>query len=176
MKVYTGIGSQETPGHICYAETKIAEVLYELGYTLRSGAARGSDTAFELGAGEEKEIYLPWKGFANSKSELYLKNLEKVDVAYDIARRLYQNHFHSSASQKLHTRNVYQVLGKQLDDPSEFVICYTEANPDKRRGGTCLGMNLAFELGIPVYNLASTLEMRELEIQLDVDLMEVVYG
>ena len=55
----------------------------------------------------------------------------------------------------LHTRNVYQVLGLDLNTPSEFVVCY--ADVDKHNnviGGTATAVNIAKEVGIPVYNIS----------------------
>ena len=43
------------------------------------------------------------------------------------------------------------ILGNKLDTPVQFVICYT---PDgKNSGGTGLGMMIAEDHGIPVFNL-----------------------
>ena len=48
--LYTGIGSRETPHHILTLMTEIANILDNIGYTLRSGGADGADTAFALGS------------------------------------------------------------------------------------------------------------------------------
>ena len=66
---YTGIGSRDTPDEVLRWFKIYADVLAELGFTLRSGAAPGADAAFEEGCDRvdgKKEIYLPWKGFQNS--------------------------------------------------------------------------------------------------------------
>ena len=55
-KYYAGIGSRKTPKDICELMTRVARYLYFKGYTLRSGAADGADTAFEIGAGQEKLV------------------------------------------------------------------------------------------------------------------------
>lgn len=155
---YAGIGSSKG---VCQSEldmlTLIAKQLNKKGYGLRSGAAPCVDTAFELGAGINKEIFLPWKGFNGSKSQLYLDVLKDVDKASNIATNLY-GEFYKDSHRKLHARNVYQIMGPNLCDPVEFVLAYTYHDPKKRKGGTCLGMNLAYELGIPVYNLYHTFD------------------
>ena len=46
MKKYAGIGSRKVPDDIGELMTKISERLSEKGYSLRSGAAKGSDTFF----------------------------------------------------------------------------------------------------------------------------------
>ena len=55
---YAGIGSRETPKNKCRLMTKIAKILSGK-YTLRSGGADGADSAFEAGAGDNKQIFLP---------------------------------------------------------------------------------------------------------------------
>jgi hypothetical protein len=128
--------------------TKIAVDLQESKYTLRSGGAPGADTAFELGA-INKEIYIPWQGFNNSTSELYSLSQEATDIAKSIHTAFNRC---TQGAQKLHTRNVYQILGYDLKSPSEFVVCWTKNG--KTIGGTATAINLAVSLGIPVYNLA----------------------
>jgi predicted Rossmann fold nucleotide-binding protein DprA/Smf involved in DNA uptake len=58
-KFYTGIGSREVPNDIQYLMQKIATKLESLGFTLRSGGASGSDSAFESGVmnPRNKQIY-----------------------------------------------------------------------------------------------------------------------
>ena len=70
---YTGIGARNTPDKVLDLFTNIAKYLATKDFTLRSGAANGADSAFEKGcdiSNGSKEIYLPWRGFNNSKSPL----------------------------------------------------------------------------------------------------------
>lgn len=48
MKYYTGIGSRQTPKDILKLMEDIAFKLAQKGYILRSGAAGGADTAWNL--------------------------------------------------------------------------------------------------------------------------------
>ena len=76
IKIYTGIGSRETPIHILNFFVVIGNYLASEGYTLRSGHAPGADQAFEEGCDQvngKKEIYLPWPNFEGSDSELILR-------------------------------------------------------------------------------------------------------
>jgi len=57
-RYYSGIGSRDTPLDVCRFMTRVAFFLDKKGYTLRSGGARGADSAFEKGA-TKKEIYRP---------------------------------------------------------------------------------------------------------------------
>ena len=54
---YTGVGGRETPPHVLNLMTRIAQGLAKVGGILRSGGARGADSAFEAGAGAAKDIF-----------------------------------------------------------------------------------------------------------------------
>jgi hypothetical protein len=130
----------------------IAQILHECGYTLRSGGADRADTAFELGAGDVKEIYLPWDGFNNRHDGIVMGN--------SFAARKIAMQFHpywdnlTAGGKKLHTRNVPQVLGRDLKTPSEFVVCWT---PDgEASGGTGQALRIAAHYGIEIINLKKT--------------------
>jgi hypothetical protein len=144
MKFYAGIGSRETPSHILQVMSEDAYRLQARGYILRSGAAEGADSAFEAGAGDQKEIWLPWRGFQNHPSRL-LPSL----AAFEMAAR-----FHpawercSRGARALHARNCHQVLGADLATPVEFVLCWTKDG--RASGGTGQAIRIAEAHGIPV--------------------------
>lgn len=160
---YAGIGSRETPAAICAEMTQIARWLFARGYTLRSGAADGADKAFEAGAGELKEIFLPWFGFNGSASTLVPSTRGQ---AADIARV-----FHpawgrcSDAAKKLHIRNVHQVLGGDLRTRSAFVVCWTKDGGPT--GGTGQALRIADHFLVPVFNLHDTTARYRLQAHVD---------
>lgn len=57
----------------------------------------------------------------------------------------------------LMARNGYQVLGKDFNSPSDFLICYTEDGATKETsrgtGGTGQAIRIAVKNNIPVWNL-----------------------
>jgi hypothetical protein len=75
MTIYfAGIGSRETPIDVLDIMQKLSIVFAKKGWILRSGHAPGADQAFEKGCDKvngPKEIYIPWKGFEGSTSDLY---------------------------------------------------------------------------------------------------------
>ena len=156
---YTGVGSRECPSDILDLITQYATVLNNKGYILRSGGALGADSAFQSGS-TNHEIYLPWEGFnglyADSSSGfINPEHLSNYPEALSLASTLHPawNKL-SPGARKLHTRNVYQVLGLSLDNPSKALICW--ALPDKYqvvKGGTGLAVRLALKHGVPVCNL-----------------------
>lgn len=157
-KYWTGVGSRETPQHILEMMTKISKAMSSLeGRHLRSGGANGADSAFALGCPDDKKtIYIPWDGYNGLKLEHPI-----VEEATNIASRLHPawNNL-SNGAKLLMSRNVYQVLGHELNKPSDFLVCYTKdscinhAQRTSKTGGTGLAISLASEYGIPVFNLA----------------------
>lgn len=148
MKFYAGIGSRKTPLHIQEKMTEIANELSRSEYCLRSGGADGADTAFELGA-TFKEIFLPWNEF-NGRHE------NGSDYVVPPYREDYTLQYHprphtlTSAGKKFMSRNTYQVLGLNLNNPVEFVLCWTADG--KASGGTGQALRIAFDHGIPIFN------------------------
>lgn len=151
MKYYTGIGSRETPQRILEVMNELAIVLDNKGWTLRSGGADGADSAFEMGAHISKEIYLPWKGFNGNNSPLYKLTPEAWNMAEFIHPAWNRC---SEGAKKLHTRNIYQVLGYDLNTPSKMLICWTRDGLEI--GGTATAIRLAKSNGIKVINLGNT--------------------
>jgi len=147
---YTGIGSRITPIPVLTQMTALATSLST--HVLRSGAAPGADSAFEAGAANS-EIYLPWPGFNNSTS-----NLTPTPQAHVLAS---QHHPYwdkcSLAVRKIMARNSHQVLGLNLDSPSEFLICWTPdgatTSTSRTTGGTGQAIRIANHHNIPVFNL-----------------------
>lgn len=153
---YAGIGSRRTPDAVRARMTRVAERLARRGYRLRSGAAAGADSAFAV-AGVPADIFLPWPGFRGHQSPLNRPTPDAFAVA-----ALVHPAWHSlvPARQKLMARNSHQVLGRDLRQPADFVVCWTEdgcESEDERSsstGGTGQAIALADRFGIPVFNLA----------------------
>lgn len=147
-KYYTGVGSRDTPPVICALMTELAKYLEGLEYILRSGGAGGADTAFEKGAHTLKEIYLPWPGFNGNKSPLYKITMRATKLASAVHPAWDKCGY---GARMLHTRNVYQVLGFDIETPSDFLICWTKDGT--ATGGTATAIRLAEQHGVIVYNL-----------------------
>jgi hypothetical protein len=137
---YTGVGSRKTPQDIIQIMRQFAMTMAFGGWTLRSGGAIGADKAFEDGCGivrGPKEIYYP--GDANDAAMVMA---EAIHPAW---------HRCSDYIRKLHARNCFQVLGRDLRTPSKFLICWTLNGEDI--GGTRTAIVLARNYGIDVFNL-----------------------
>lgn len=161
---YTGVGSRETPEDILQVMAKVAEYLARRGAVLRSGAADGADSAFERGCDKVnpslKQIYLPWNGF-NGRKANETGVIIKIDPAVQMEAAKIARETHpawdsalSQGAKKLHTRNVYQVLGPTINEPSNFLIGYAKFDAKgQAKGGTRTAIKLAEKFNVRVYNL-----------------------
>ncbi len=162
-QIYTGVGSRKTPPEVQTLMTQIAAYLSNQGFTLRSGGASGADRAFEKGA-SQKEIYLPWRNFNNCQG-IYNYSQTSWNQAEQIVKTIHPNwKACSSGVRKLHTRNAFQVLGFQLDSPSDFLICWTEERNGSIQGGTRTAVILAEKSHIPCFNLWRRNEVEKLKV------------
>lgn len=158
-RLYAGIGSRETPVEVLIFMSRLAGRLALNGYCLRSGAAPGADKAFEDGCtafGGAAEIWLPWKGFQeHADTGLYpsKQHFELATTIHPAWDKL------SRGAKALMARNTGQILGKDLQTPVEFVVCWTpdgcdsEEKRSAKTGGTGAAIALACRHSIPVYNL-----------------------
>lgn len=170
---YTGIGSRETPEEVLNVMHAIAVSLWRSKWTLRSGGAAGADTAFERGAGPMSVIYLPWRGF-NGRWGM-VNTVDKPSLAaYKMASDIHPAWQSLGAGAKaMHARNCHQVLGWTLEEPSQFVVCWTpdgcedESTRAKSTGGTATAIVLASRRGIPVFNLQKEDAKRRLNAYLE---------
>lgn len=159
---YAGIGSRETPGvsakypgRVCGSMRVIAQKLYTSGLTLRSGGAEGADESFEAGSTPEKsEVFIIRRGINGSKSPLY----PRPETAHITAQaRKLAEFLHpkwevcGDYARAMHTRNMHQVLGAEMDSPSRFVIAWTKDGRDT--GGTGQAIRCGWHKGVPVVNL-----------------------
>lgn len=153
-KIYTGIGSRQTPLNILKLMTRIAKAFDALGWKLYTGGAEGADEAFMSGS-TNMQVFIPWKGFRQSDSP-YVHNFssprgEQAEMAVEFyhpnPKRL------SIGARMLMARNTYQVTGwnHTEEELSDLVVCWTTDGKDS--GGTGQAIRIAKDLGVPVVNL-----------------------
>lgn len=217
--VYAGIGSRETPTEVQNVMSKAAKWLESKGYALRSGGANGADFAFEKGLdknSKNKEVYLAntdYKkndtffndrsnaGYANQNTDIvfedrypnnnrnYIESASK-NIALDLVNEVHPNPKGlNGIPRNLMARNAFQVFGKELDSPVDFVLTWTPLNDkgevvtshsqraydkDKKAkledgvptfdtGGTGQAISYASLKGIPVINMADPNWRKQLE-------------
>jgi hypothetical protein len=156
-RTYAGIGSRQTPVPILRKMQLLAvELRTDHGFTLRSGRAPGADQAFEAGAGDDAEIYKPWrafeKEFVNSANPMV--KMEPKDEALVMAAEYHPKwEALSWGGKRLHGRNMHIVMGWDLDDPVDFLVCWTPNGAVQ--GGTAQALRVAEDLAIPIFNYGS---------------------
>jgi hypothetical protein len=172
LKYYAGIGSRETPIEILKLFTQVGKFLANKSYILRSGHAEGADSAFEYGCdmvSGSKEIYIPWKRFGGSDSELVVQE----GRAFEIAKEFHPNwNKLSDGAKKLQARNSHQVLGKDLNTPSDFIICWTKNG--KGTGGTGQAIRIAKHYNIPIFDAGGYDDIDEVKSELKIFLSQFI--
>jgi hypothetical protein len=157
-RIYTGIGSRETPTEVLNLMFDMAVKLASHGWVVRTGGAPGADDAFAKGArlwdgANSTEIYLPWEGFNGwNRWDVALK--EPTSQALDLAAE-----FHPAwgnvkhGGRKLHGRNMHQILGQDVLNPilPVFVVCWTQGG--QLKGGTAQALRVAKHFNVPILNL-----------------------
>lgn len=164
---YAGIGARETPSQVLESIEAAARALARAGWTLRTGMSPGADQAFYRGAIAERgrlELYLPFAAFAadarcSNEGPTVFVLVEPAEAAYSLAAR-----FHPSWSalspdaRRLLARDVHQVLGRDLNSPAAFVVCWTRDGSldgsEPSVGGTGQALRIAHHHAIAVRNLA----------------------
>ena len=158
MFYYTGIGSRQTPDKILSLMEQLGSYLGQMGYNLRSGGANGADSAFEKGCiavNGRKEIFLPWPGFRGKSGEDYLNLNLNSSEAIKIAALCHPRWATLREGDKLlHARNVHQVLGRDLQSPSQFILFWSRSNGDGDYvGGTSQAIRVAARCNVPYFDL-----------------------
>ena len=134
--IYAGIGNRSISYEVSSWLEKLATYLSHLGYNLRSGNAKGTDTAFQNGS--------------NGKYVAFVARDATPD-AIELASKFHPAWYMcNDYAKQLHGRNSMIILGKELNDPVKFVVCYAI---DEESGGTALGIKIARANNIPVFNM-----------------------
>ncbi len=152
---FAGIGSRkiiELHPELKPVMAAMAKCLVSLGFVLRSGGAIGCDQWFEAGVPneEDKEIFYSKKCPPGKDPKFYTVDQKALDLAEKIHPAW---HKMEDWGRGLHARNTYQVLGRDHDQPVEFVLCWTLNGAAE--GGTRTAIVLAKQNDIPVFNLGS---------------------
>ena len=144
----------------------------ELGHIIRSGGASGADVIAEeayfdainetLADPTQVEIFVPWNNFQanrghnNPLHHLHIIPSNPVLIA-QANEMVYNTHPNPNAlsqgALKLHSRNMNQVFGLDLNTPIDACICWTEHGI--KSGGTASAITLCERNNIPVFNLGS---------------------
>lgn len=148
-RFYAGVGSRQTPTELIEKMKEVAFGLASLDWVLRSGGAEGADKSFEQGCDE-----------ANGKKEIYYAK-DATPAAFQLAKEVHPAWYSMSPyAKKLHARNCFQILGRDLKTPCRFVLCWTKDGADGTKvatsrdtGGTGQAIRIAARYHVPVINM-----------------------
>lgn len=163
---YTGVGSRDITDEEWDVMVAVAKWLAQW-VKLRSGKAGGSDSAFEYGVSlsdfpDNKEIYIPWPKFEGNEIPGEKISLDRPDSVNYALTLQYAKEIHpawdklSQGAKKLHQRNVHQVLGRNLENPTPSIFLLACSDEDKNgdvKGGTRTAWMLAKQFGVPCFNI-----------------------
>lgn len=161
-KIVTGIGTRKPPANdedlnetmriFCYFAVK-------MGWRLRSGGAIGMDQWFERLWDDNKEIYIhePRVGrrVHGENGAIHIDDY-RADQAKKIALGIHPNpKALKPDGVALHTRNIFQVLGENLDNPSDIIVYYAKFDDDGAEitGGTRTAVVFGKQQQINHFNL-----------------------
>ena len=167
--IFTIIGNRDAPEYERVKYLPVVRSLLLAGHTGRSGGAEGMDAVLtevveELlkeGHSEIKaEIYLPkayFKGLADGDLEGRVTSVLEYanrEEANKLASEVHPAwHYCDDYSRGAHIRNMYEVLGKELDTPSDFVLTFAKTTrKEVILGGTATAAELAIKHEIPIFN------------------------
>lgn len=174
--IITGIGTRNPPcqndgtlmPRLESVMRQIGEVAIQRGWLLRSGGADGMDLLFEYLWPDNKEIFIGWNGFNGrhhgKNGAICIEDPAILKRAEQIAKHIHPNwRALKPKGKQLHTRNIFQVLGSELDLPSDICIFLAPMTPSGDvSGGTRTAVTLCRELKIPTYNLLLTQDIIDL--------------
>ena len=157
-KIYAGIGARATPPEVLEIMRALASRMEIDDWKLRSGGAKGADSAFEAGIANtaNKSIYLPGRSFNQRSAGMpgvydstrqpgWQEALQTVAEYHPAPGQL------SPFARNLMARNAMQVMGPRMDAPADLVVAYTPGG--RITGGTGQALRMAGDIGIPVRNL-----------------------
>lgn len=175
---YAGVGSRDISEDERLRCTNLGAYLRANGVALNSGHADGADIAFEEGARISVELlhkppddvmFLPYAGFNKAKniktfidSGSYVVpefNERVVELVTQVVPYLNNLKFDKKTGRVSFTyhaflRNGYQVMGRDLDTPVDFLVaCSDWDGKGSVKGGTRVAWDLATCMGIPCFNI-----------------------
>ncbi|UKS72190.1 DprA-like DNA recombination-mediator protein [Klebsiella phage KpLz-2_45] len=166
----TTIGSTDLgQAHFSFCK-ELGFFLCEQGFSIRSGKAPGADQAFQSGFENslsaadyirDPQIFLPWKTFerdnvfVSDRYDRYDYSPESIAKAEAIISTVHPVWDRLTDGQKrFHIRNVFQILGEDVESPSAFLIaCAPEDSEGLPKGGTRSAFKIARDRDIPCINI-----------------------
>lgn len=177
MKYVTCVGTRNCSDLEAKIARYIGHELFRRGYGIRSGLADGLDINFYNGfvnngrelTVDRMEMFMPqkyFKGFHHDGQTYFsVPDMEIYPRCQSIASAIHPN-WKACAGWAvwLHSRNIPQVLGSRLDEPSVALITSAkEISPGRCKGGTNTAYHLAYLAVIPILNYYGMTTRKEID-------------
>ena len=181
-KYWTGVGSRGVPDDIKILQEMIGARMVQLGYTLLSGNAHGSDVNFYNGVCQvdpkKAIVWLPWssfnKEFLHQNTPRRLQSDDRKLLAGDFYKETgiisWWDNFKQGVK-SLHGRNYEQVMNGEDYPVSKVCIYYAPEEDGVVKGGTKSAVEIFRYFEKPTYNLY----IEEQKVKL-LQLLEIDYG
>ncbi|QBJ02806.1 DprA-like DNA recombination-mediator protein [Pseudomonas phage Psa21] len=166
LGVVAGVGSRTVPEWALELMIRLGRTYTDLGYQMSSGDAWDSDRAFLYGAAQSKryqeigaKVYLHKDGTNGRwiKDNPFYYDASLFDTTVATTARSMAILARGSTwglnetGLALHTRNVYQIHGINLDELVKAIYFYAEPlGKTKVSGGTNTALQLAVKAGVPI--------------------------
>lgn len=151
---YVGSGNDDAPEEVLRKFRSISKYLETKGYVLRVGINSNTDNAFSYEI-KNKEVYIPWKNFADSDSKMYFNSQESIILALRYQPSLDRA---KDSAKAFCARNVRMVVGGNIKSHAKFMLTWTADGCESKRertsgtGNAGLMIAIASDAGIPVFN------------------------
>lgn len=178
--VFTGVGSRKLDALGELFCKSASRPLVDLGYVLSTGdATEGCDRVFwECFPNNQRFRFGPF-GKAKRPNTIVIPDhtaaYKKANYFASLLHPAYR--FLPQWMKELHLRNVFQVLGSDLGNPTEFLLCWTPDGAEntkatsKKTGGTGTAIRCADKFGVPVFNLQRADAITRLEQYLNIKII-----
>ena len=112
------------------------------------------------------EVHSNLENMADFVYAKWVKQLSENNAEGDIEAKA---RWYAEGAKNLQARNTFQIFGKNLDTPVDFVLFYSEENGNSIRpkGGTGQAVEMARRKGIPTINMTDSNWREELDKVLD---------
>jgi hypothetical protein len=175
IQAYTALGAAEAPAETLETARKIAVWMQRRGYTLRTSGEPGIPRAFEAGVTwpSALEVILPESPYhgrtASPVGPAYIADTASFQAAQKLLASIENSSTTSTDDAAI--AMVLQILGRDLESPSDFVVLWKQPDDRDTSGRTRTLRAIAHTANIPVWNLAIPSEAAQLRKLLrDIDL------
>lgn len=164
--IFTSYG-QQLPKDMAAQAAQIGKELSDLGWTYRGGYEEPGLMTMDIAVNKDsREIFVPWQGFNKGRHKhegvLVCHCLETHLSAIEMAQQAYPTFKEETTEIQMYwVRNIYLLLGENLDKPTDLVIYYQDGQTTAKTGSQYL-LHAALQMEVPCFNIQNQQGMDKL--------------